>query len=151
MLKRISNKKLILVLGGLVALYFVIDYTGGKNRSKSFRSTLVDIDTAKVSALEIEKQGNFLRITRTGSSNWELELKNGKKVTAKASNVKSALLNLIGIKPSRLASKDPSKWKDYQVDSAGEPGSKCFMLMIKPWTSFSDDLVLKISALTTHL
>ncbi len=120
MLKSLTNYKLILLLGGLIAIYFIVDYTGGKGRSKSYRSTLVEIDTAKVSAMEIEKQGKLLRITRTSSgSEWQLELENGKQVAGKQSNVKNSLLNLMSIKPSRLASKDSGKWKDYQVDSAG--------------------------------
>ena len=56
MLKGFSNIKLILILAGLVAVYLVMQYTGGRNRSKSFRSELVDIDTAKVSAMEIENR-----------------------------------------------------------------------------------------------
>lgn len=119
MLKGITNYKLILLLGGLVAVYFIVDYTGGKGRSKSYRSTLVEIDTAEVSAMEIEKEGKLLKITRTSGNEWQLELENGKQVAAKGSNVKSSLLNLMSIKPSRLASKDPANWKDYQVDSAG--------------------------------
>ena len=119
MLKGLSNTKLILILAGLIGVYLLVQFTGNKSRSKSFRSSLVDIDTAKVSSLEIEKQGEALRITRTGPSAWELELSSGKKVIAKTANVKSSLMNLMSIKPSRLASKDPSKWKDYQVDSAG--------------------------------
>lgn len=119
MLKGLSNTKLIMILGGLVAIYFIIEFTGGKERSKSYRSTLVDIDTAKVSGMVIEKEGKSLLIERVNASEWLVELENGKKVKAKASSVKSSLNNLNTIEPSRLASKDPGKWKDYQVDSAG--------------------------------
>ena len=119
MLKGFSNIKLIGILAALVGIYFIIQFTGGKSRSESFRSSLVEIDTAKVSTLKIEKDGKTLTIEKVGSGNWEMELENGKKVSAKPTSVRSALQSLTTIKPSRLASKDPAKWSEYQVDSAG--------------------------------
>lgn len=119
MLKGLSNVKLFMILGGLVAVYLIIQFTGGKERSSSLRSTLVEIDTAEVSSLQIEKDGSVLMIEKVNDTDWLVELENGKKVTAKASAVKNSLSTLMTIKPSRLASKDPGKWKDYQVDSAG--------------------------------
>ncbi|MDA0196256.1 MAG: DUF4340 domain-containing protein [Bacteroidetes bacterium] len=119
MLKGFSNIKLLMVLGGLLAVYLIIHFTGGKTKSASLRSTLVELDTAKVTALVIEKGAEQLQVSKIGKDSWEIEIENGKKVVAKTSTVKNAITNLLTLIPSRLASNDPEKWKDYQVDSTG--------------------------------
>ncbi|MEQ9427035.1 MAG: DUF4340 domain-containing protein [Cyclobacteriaceae bacterium] len=119
MLKGISNVKLLIILAGLVGVYLIIHFTGGKTQSKSFRSSLVEIDTAKVTKIEIAKEGKELKLEKVGDTNWNVTLESGKVVDAKATSIKSTLNNLTTLKPSRLASKDPAKWSDYQVDSTG--------------------------------
>ena len=119
MFKGFSNIKLLMLFGGLLAVYLIIQFTGGKTKSASLRSTLVELDTAKISALEIEKGGQQLRVSKIGKYSWEVEIEDGKKVAAKTASVKGAIANLLTLIPSRLASNDPEKWKDYQVDSTG--------------------------------
>ncbi len=109
---------MLAILAVLVGIYLLINFTGGKQRSKSFKSELVKIDTSAVNKIEIEKNNEKLLIKKE-SNQWKVRLKSGKAVNAKASNVKSTLTSLMSIKPSRLAAKEESKWKDYQVDSAG--------------------------------
>jgi len=118
MLKGFSNITLLAILAVLVGIYLLINFTGGKQRSKSFKSELVKIDTSAVNKIEIEKNNEKLLIKKE-SNQWKVRLKSGEEVKAKASNVKSTLTSLMSIKPSRLAAKEESKWKDYQVDSAG--------------------------------
>lgn len=118
MTKKLSSVKLLGILAILVGIYFVVDFFGGKTRSKNFRSELVDIDTAQVSQILIDGKGSILELTKEGPQ-WKVGLGEGKYALAQNSSVKSTLNNLIGIKPSRLAAKDPAKWKEFQVDSAG--------------------------------
>ena len=106
--------KLIGVLVVVIGIYAVVKFTDGKSRSKSYHETLVDIDTAAVTKIEIENAGNQTVLKKTDGK-WTVE--NGKSATS--SSVKSLLGNLLTIKPSRLASRKEESWKDFQVDSAG--------------------------------
>lgn len=117
-MKKISNTKLIGGLAALCLIYFVVDFSGGRKKSKSLRSELVTIDTAQVSRILVEAPNKSVQLEKV-SGEWELQLDNGKKVVASASAVDNALYALLSIKPSRMASKSRDKWKDYQVDSTG--------------------------------
>lgn len=118
MLKNISSIKMIGILAVLVLVYLGFEFFGGKSRSKSFKTELVEIDTAKVSKLLIESKGESLELIKENNA-WKVSIGNGKYVEAQNSNVKSTLNSLLTIKPSRIVAKNPEKWKDYQVDSAG--------------------------------
>lgn len=118
-MKKLSNIKLIGVLVALCLIYFVVDFTGSRKKSKSLRTELVTIDTAKVSKILVEAPGDKkVQLAKVGGE-WELSLSNGKTVVASNSAVDNALYALLSIKPSRMATKSEAKWKDYQVDSAG--------------------------------
>ncbi len=118
MLKNISSIKLIGILATLVLVYLGFEFFGGKSRSKSFKSELVKIDTAKVSKLIIESKGENLELLKENNK-WKVSIGGGRYAEAQKSNVRSTLGTLLTIKPSRIAAKNPEKWKDYQVDSAG--------------------------------
>ena len=118
MLKNISSIKMIGILAVLVLVYLGFEFFGGKSRSKSFKTELVEIDTAKVSKLVIEAKGESLELIKENNT-WKVSIGNGKYAEAQKSNVKSTLNSLLTIKPSRIVAKDSEKWKDYQVDSAG--------------------------------
>jgi len=106
--------RLLVVLVVLVGVFLVVKYTGNTGRSKTFRSSLVEIDTAKVSKLEILSPGDTTVLTRE-SGEWKVnQLKKADKNT-----VKALMNNLKQIKPSRLASRTEDSWKDFQVDDAG--------------------------------
>lgn len=118
MIKNISSIKLLGILAILVGIYLVIEFFGGRTRSKSFRSELVEIDTSKVTKVLIDSKGSTLELNKEGSQ-WKVGLGEGKYANAQNSSVKNSLNSLMGVKPSRIAAKDPVKWKDFQVDSAG--------------------------------
>lgn len=118
MFKKINNLKLIILLAVFVGVYFIVDYTGGRKKSKSLRSELVQIDTSKVTSVKIEAKGEIVDLDKDGD-NWKVALKNGKSATASLGSIKSALGALLTVKPSRMASRKESKWGEYQVDSTG--------------------------------
>ncbi len=118
MVKKISHIKLLGILAILVLIFFGLKYFKQTGRSSSFRESLVDIDTAKVSSLTIEKGGKSFDVSRS-TEGWEVTIVGGKKVEATTSSVNNALNSLLGITPSRIVTKDPAKWGDYQVDSTG--------------------------------
>ncbi len=116
MLNKISNLKLILGLVLLVLVYLAVTYFDS-SKSEELEKQLVTIDTAKVSSISIAAS-ETVQLTREDQQ-WLIVLKTGKKVPAKTDKVTGLLDQLTDIRPDRLAAKDPSKWKDYQVDSAG--------------------------------
>ncbi len=118
MLKNISSIKLIGILSALVLVYLGFEFFGGKSRSSSFKTEIVEIDTAKVSKLVIEANGEQLELIKENNA-WKVSIGNGKYAGAQLSNIKSTINSLLSIKPTRIAAKNPEKWKDYQVDSAG--------------------------------
>ena len=118
MLKNISSIKLIGILAGLVLVYLGFEFLGGKSRSKSFKEELVAIDTAKVSKVIIGAKGETLELLKENNA-WKVSIGSGQYAEAQESSVKGTLNALLSVKPSRVAAKDPKKWKEYQVDSTG--------------------------------
>jgi len=118
MLKNISSVKLLGILGALVLVYLGFEFFGGKSRSKSFKENIVEIDTIKVTKVVIDSKGESLELLKEGSG-WKVSIGSGKYAEALGASVKSTLNSLMTVKPSRIATKDPEKWKDYQVDSSG--------------------------------
>ena len=118
MLKNISSLKMMGILAVLVLVYLGFEFFGGKSRSKSFKTELVEIDTAKVSKVIIDSKGESLELLKVNNA-WKVSIGNGKYAEAQTRDVKSTLNSLLTIKPSRIVAKNPERWKDYQVDSAG--------------------------------
>ncbi len=118
MLKKISSIQLLGILVALGLVYFAMRYFGGHTRSNALDVNLANIDTAKVSKIQIEGKGKSLELTKEGGE-WKVGLGQGKFVPAEKRSVQSTINTLLRIKPSRLAARDKSKWKEYQVDSTG--------------------------------
>ncbi len=117
-MKKNNTIKLLGVLGVLVVIYLVVTFTGGESRSKSFRSVLVDLDTASVSRIEISSPQDEAIVEKTGAGAWKVQVDGGEKraVTAVIQNL---MATLEGAKPSRLVARSTDSWKDYSVDSTG--------------------------------
>lgn len=118
MFKNISTVKLIGILAGLVVIYLAVDFFGSKGRSKSFREELVEIDTSQVDKVVINSKGESLVLIKE-DGNWKTGIGEGKYAPAQTSSIKRMFASLSRIKPSRIVAKNPEKWKEYQVDSAG--------------------------------
>ncbi|MDE0471874.1 MAG: DUF4340 domain-containing protein [Ekhidna sp.] len=114
---KLTTKKLLFVLGVLVIVLAVTQLTKREGRSKSLKSELVSIDTAKVSKIEIITGEENLTLSM--EEEWKVSLPDGSQKTAKESSVISLLRSLNTIKPGRMAAKSQDKWKDYSVDSTG--------------------------------
>lgn len=110
-------KILSLVLIILIAVFAVVQFTKKSDRSKSFRSELVDIDTTEVTRIIIEEPSNKSELVRE-ENGWVV--KDGdKKYKAVSTSIRSMLSSLQTIKPTRIASRNESKWRDFNVDSTG--------------------------------
>ena len=118
MFRSVKNIRLIAVLIVLVLVYAGLKLFKNTGRSKSFREELVLIDTSKVNRIFISKPGSAFEVSKENGQ-WKVSIPGNKKVDATATSVKNALGSLLRIKPDRIATKDPEKWVDYQVDSSG--------------------------------
>ena len=118
MIRNVRNIRLLVFLVILIAVYVSIKLFKETNRSKSFREDLVQIDTSTVSRVMITKSNESFEVMKENDS-WKVTIPGNKKVEATASSVRNALGTLLTIEPNRIATRDPEKWKDYQVDTTG--------------------------------
>lgn len=119
MIKKLSTFHLLGILAILVLVFLIVEFTSNKGRSSSFRESLVEIDTLRVSKVIVTKgTSDPFEINRTGDG-WEITLADDKQVRAVKSSVKNSLASLQSIKPTRLVANNEDKWAEYQVDTAG--------------------------------
>lgn len=120
-----SNKLSTKILSGIFfTLLLVVIYVFFINdnvNERTFRNELVSIDTSKVDAVYLyPKATNHSEVLLAKSNNaWQVKLENGKFAEVPHSKIQNLFNQLLTIKPKRLASRDESKWSDYQVDSNG--------------------------------
>jgi len=117
MARKSSNLRLAGVLLALVLVYAGVRFFGGYSRSQSFRETLEDIDTAKVTRIGISKGDTETELEKKDHG-WQV-IEGDIEAIADKQKVKGALATLLTIKPGRIVSRKPEKWKDFQVDSTG--------------------------------
>jgi|GEM_PF-140552 len=119
-----GNKKLGYVLGALALIVIILvinDIVGGGNRerSKSFRSELVETDTADIVSISILKKGTFdnpVKLTKKDKE-WFVS-QAGKEFKAKKSSVERIIAELKRIKPERVAATSKDSWKKYEVNDS---------------------------------
>jgi hypothetical protein len=104
---------LILVLGGLL---LISEFTGKKERS--FASELVAVDTAQVTALQIDfpKESTSVWLRRQGTI-WQVE-SNGKQYQADQQMIKRLLSTYVLMKPDRVAATNSEKWDAFEVSDS---------------------------------
>jgi hypothetical protein len=71
-----------------------------------------------VSKLEVISPTNVAEVSKIGND-WKVKLADGQMVSATTSSVKNALQALNSIVPTRMTTKKPEKWGEYQVDTTG--------------------------------
>ena len=134
-MKKISTLKLLGLLVFLLLVYAATEFFSSSGRSRSFREELVSIDTAAVSRIEITKESETISIIENDEG-WKVSTNGGNEYQAQENRIKSTLSSLQTIKPARVASRNPEKWQEFQVDSTGtrvevfEGGKKALDIMI---------------------
>lgn len=119
MMKDKTNRTLLGILVVLVAVYVVsLWQKKGSPGSQVLTTDLVHIDTSQISEIRITGGDDRILLTRQGNS-WELTTEEGVQVRAQSDRVRSMLTSIDRLIPSRIISRDPSRWRDYQVDSTG--------------------------------
>jgi hypothetical protein len=122
MFNKVSNKSLLIVFGVLIiiaAIYMIIESNRGE---RTFKSDIVNIDTAKVTAISIFPRATNhkeVRLYKEGDKNWKVKLNDNQTATVPENKIKSLLNMLVQVKPERLAAQDKSKWAEFKVDTGG--------------------------------
>jgi hypothetical protein len=120
MFHKLNIKILVIILVILVAVIFIIDMMGDKERS--FRSDIIEVDTASITSvvINIPKDQAEIILSRTGSSSNWVVMSQGNKYAADISVVKNILAQLNDIKAERVAATNEDKWDQFEVsDSTG--------------------------------
>lgn len=121
MLKKINNKQLLVALVLLIIIVVVVMYSDDQKGEKTFKTELVNIDSASVTSFSIffgSKKEDEMRLLKQQES-WKVQLKNNKLVPASQQMIASLFHQVSTIKPTRLAGQDESTWKDFKVDTGG--------------------------------
>lgn len=114
---KITTPKLLILLAVLIGIFAIVKLTRNTGRSKSFRTELVNFEVSLADKIEIISPEEKTTLIKNGEQ-WQVETAQGTK-SAMEGNVNSLLNTLNTIKPSRLAGRSETKWKDFSVDSTG--------------------------------
>ncbi|MFP4469605.1 MAG: DUF4340 domain-containing protein [Bacteroidales bacterium] len=117
MFKKLNTKTLVIILVILVAIYFLADYLG--NRERSFRSTVVDVDTTRVTDIYIHmpKEAMDVHLNKTAPGEWQVSA--GADAFAADQNVvKNILGQFAEMKPKRVAAVSSDRWEQYEVSDS---------------------------------
>lgn len=116
-----KNTTLIILLLLLIGAVAAIQFLGG-DKERSFRTEIVELDTAKVTSISLfprANEGKEIKLTRQDST-WSVQQEDGSIETANQDAVNGLLGTLLTVKPKRLAAKSDAKWEQYEVtDSKG--------------------------------
>jgi len=120
MFHKLNVKTLIIILIVLAAVIIIIDMMGDKERS--FRSEIVEVDTANVTSIHISIPAEQVEIilSRTGgNTDWEV-MSEGNRYPADINIVRNILAQLNDITAERVAATSRDKWDQFEVsDSTG--------------------------------
>lgn len=120
MFKKISNTQLIIRIIILLLIVGGIYYWDSRSGEKTFKTELVEIDSAKVTSIFISpKDNNYKEIKLLKRDNdWRVEMEGKKSMKASIEMVVYVIKELQKIKSKRLAATEENKWKEFQVDDS---------------------------------
>lgn len=115
-MKKINQKILLaifLVLLVIAALFYFLDRRTG---DRTFRSELFELDSANITSVTVYPKGGnnpSYQLIKSGPS-WELSMKNHRWPTD-SNAIRNAISILMQVKPQRVAGKDESSWKNFDL------------------------------------
>jgi len=115
MFKKLNFRTLLLIFGGLLILVTVMQLLKHSRGERNFKENLLDVDTAKVSAIILisHHEKNEVRIVRNANK-WEFKVKD-KTYQAEKNTIEDMLKTLTSIKPERIAATEKSEWAKFEV------------------------------------
>jgi len=117
-MKKVTTVRLLVFLIILVLTYAFMEFFGNTGRSKSLKENLVAIDTLQVTRIRITKRLE-LTILEKENGRWTVNEASGTSYSAESGKIHNSLSVIQTVKPSRVVTKDPNKWVDFQVDTSG--------------------------------
>ena len=119
MLRDKINQRLLGLLLFLMLLYGATSWLQNRSGSSKVLSTsLVHVDTSRISRIEISKNEEELILLKN-ENGWHILRDDQKEIAAVDERIHNMLGSLMYLLPSRIAANAPERWKDYQVDEAG--------------------------------
>ena len=112
-----NNKTLFIVFLVLLAIYAVTKVFPGK-QDRSFKTELIEVDTAAVSSIIIDPKGEIPEFTLTRSENGWIGSNGTLNVKVPAAKVQGILSTLSLIKTKQIAAKKEEKWKEFEVEES---------------------------------
>ncbi len=116
MFKKLNTKTLIVLFVVLLLIVVVTMFVDNKTGERNFKSELFSIDSAKVTAINIEmrdKKAGTVKLSKSGDD-WRVE-SNGKSFSADADAIGNLIKMVSGLKSARIAATEKSKWADFQL------------------------------------
>ncbi len=112
MLSKLNTKTLLLLLVALVALFAILYFSD--NTESSYKSEIVNLDTASVNRIVIEVPGKDTINLVKENTGWKL-LEKGVKADADNNKIKALLNRMAPLKTARLATNNKKHWEKYGV------------------------------------
>jgi hypothetical protein len=115
MLSKFLNTKTLIILLAILAIVLLVTNLN-KKEDRTFRSELVDIDTTRVTKMEIMPKagsGQTITITKTGDE-WNLASE-GKSYKPDASALRNILVELTRMRTERVAATSKADWQEFEV------------------------------------
>jgi len=121
MFNKLSTKTLLIIFTLLLVAVVIYMYYDSTHGERTFRSSLVSIDTADVTAIYLYPKATKHREVKLfkDDNQWKVSLKGNRSVLVSKGKVKNLITQLLQIKPVSVAAQNKSKWSEYNVDSSG--------------------------------
>lgn len=116
MSKRFDNKKLLVLLGGLIALLIFTLIVKIPKEKATIKSKIVEIDTAAVSKILLYPRvsnGKAVEFDKN-SNKWTVQ-QEGIVAVTREGTIQDIFNEMLNLKPQSLASVSNSKWKDFEL------------------------------------
>lgn len=126
MLSKLLNTKILIILLAVLAIVLIVTNLN-KKEDRTFRSELVDIDTTRVTKMEIIPKtgsGPTITITKTGDE-WDLKAE-GKSYKPDASSLRNILVELTRMRTERVAATSKADWAEFEVTDSTATRLKVF-------------------------
>ncbi|MDX1408453.1 MAG: DUF4340 domain-containing protein, partial [Saprospiraceae bacterium] len=114
-----NNKRLLIVLAVLVAVYLISKLASG-NQKSSFDPQIVMVDSSAVTQIVLTpkaESGGQITLTKE-NGRWQAEM-NGRRVETPYTKVSQLLGQMTNITAKRVVSNTSDKWSDYEVGELG--------------------------------
>ncbi|MGA8265062.1 MAG: DUF4340 domain-containing protein [Ignavibacteriaceae bacterium] len=128
MFNKLSTKALIILFVGLLIIVAAFLFYDSEHGERSFKNELVNIDTAKVTSINIYPKNTnhkLVKIFKEGNF-WKVDIANNKTAYVPNRKVNEMFTELLKIKPLSVAGLNKSKWIEYQVDDSSGTEIKIF-------------------------